>query len=78
MKWNARDASNPDYMKNDFNNFIDTWHKEGIRDIDSVHELKQKELQKREIVDIESPHTGEEFIETTSISFPPPKGLISG
>ena len=56
--WNAypycrTEYTNPDYMKDDFYIKIDTWHKEGIRDRDNVHELKRDELQKREFVDIE-------------------------
>lgn len=55
--WNAypycrTEYSNPDYMKDSFYILIDTWHKEGEGE-ENVHNLEGKELEIREIVDID-------------------------
>lgn len=55
--WNAypfcrTEYSNP-YMAENFYILIDTWHKEGVCDIDNVHGLSGEELEKRKIVDID-------------------------
>lgn len=55
--WNAypfcRTEYSNEYMKDNFFILIDTWHKPGNRDIENVHSLDQKELSKREIVNID-------------------------
>ena len=55
--WNAypfcrTEYSNP-YMKDNFYILIDTWHKEGICDLENVHEMDQKELIKRQVVNVD-------------------------
>lgn len=55
--WNAypycRTEYSNEYMKEAFYILIDTWHKPGNKDIENVHNLDQKELAKREIVNID-------------------------
>lgn len=55
--WNAypfcRTEYTNEYMKENFFILIDTWHKPGNKDIENVHNLGQKELTKREVVNID-------------------------
>lgn len=55
--WNAypfcrTEYSNP-YMGDSFFVHIDTWHKEGVDDLENVHNLEKEELKEREVVHVD-------------------------
>ena len=55
--WNAypycRTVYSNGYMKESFHILIDTWHKQGNKDIENVHELTAKQVKKRQIMNID-------------------------
>lgn len=56
--WNAYPfcktvLTNPGYMEKGFRLSITTWHKEGDRTIDNVHELEGNNLAKRQVISID-------------------------